>query len=44
MASFLALVDKWTAIAESVDNAPEAMAAKMYDEIWSKVDYTTYGL
>lgn len=44
VARFMALVDKWTAIAESVDNEPTAMAQQMYDEIWSKVDYTTYGL
>ena len=40
---FLALVQKWEAIAEEVDNDPAAMAARTYDEVWAKVDYATYG-
>ncbi|WP_253913088.1 C4-dicarboxylate TRAP transporter substrate-binding protein [Pseudoruegeria sp. HB172150] len=40
---FLKLVDKWTAIAEEVDNDPVAMAEKIQAEVWDKVDYATYG-
>jgi len=40
---FLALVDKWQAIAEEVDNDPEEMAKRVYDEVWSKVDVASYG-
>lgn len=40
---FLTLVDKWTAIAEEVDNDPVAMAERMQTEIWDKLDYETYG-
>ena len=41
--TFLALAAKWEAIAESVGNDPEAMKQKVYDEVWSKVDFATYG-
>jgi len=40
---FLGLVGKWTAIAEELENDPVKMAARTYDEVWSKVDYATYG-
>lgn len=40
---FLALVDKWKGIAEEVDSDPAAMSKRVYDEVWSKVDYATYG-
>lgn len=40
---FLALVEKWTAIAEEENNDPVAMSKRVYDEVWSKVDYATYG-
>lgn len=40
---FLALVDKWEAIAEAVDNDPAAMSERVYQEVWSKIDYATYG-
>ncbi len=43
VARFLALVDKWTAIADEVKNEPKAMAERVYKEVWSKVDYATYG-
>jgi TRAP-type C4-dicarboxylate transport system substrate-binding protein len=42
--TFLGLVDKWTAIAEEVGEDPAAMSARIYDEVWSKVDYDSYGL
>ncbi|MCI5077065.1 C4-dicarboxylate TRAP transporter substrate-binding protein [Oricola sp.] len=41
--SFLALVDKWTAIADEVNSDPLAMAERVQEEVWSKVDYATYG-
>lgn len=41
--AFLGLVEKWTAIAEELDNDPVKMSERVYDEVWSKVDYTTYG-
>jgi TRAP-type C4-dicarboxylate transport system substrate-binding protein len=40
---FLDLVAKWEAIAGEVNNDPAAMAERVYDEVWSKVDYSTYG-
>lgn len=40
---FLALVAKWEAIAEELNDDPQAMAARVYDEVWSKVDTSTYG-
>jgi TRAP-type mannitol/chloroaromatic compound transport system substrate-binding protein len=44
IARFMALVDKWTAIAEAANNDPVAIAAKVQEEVWSKVDYATYGM
>jgi len=41
--TFLDLVEKWEAIAEEVDNDPEAMAERVYEEVWSQVDFSTYG-
>ena len=41
--TFLALVDKWEGIAEAVDDDPQAMAERVYEEVWSKVDTATYG-
>lgn len=43
-ADFAALVEKWTGIVEEVGNDPEALAARAWDEIWSKVDFATYGM
>ncbi len=40
---FLALVDKWEAIAEAEGNDPVKMAARVQEEVWSKVDYASYG-
>lgn len=40
---FLKLVDKWKAVAEEVNNDPEAMAKRVYEDVWSKVDMATYG-
>lgn len=41
--TFLALVDKWEAIAAEENDDPQAMAVRVYDEVWSKVDLSTYG-
>lgn len=44
IAEFLELVAKWEAIAEEVNDDPQAMAERVYEEVWSKVDTSTYGL
>ena len=43
IAEFMALVEKWEAISAEVDHDPQAMAARVYDEVWSKIDLATYG-
>ena len=40
---FLSLLEKWTAIAEEAGNDPVKMAARVHEEVWSKIDYATYG-
>jgi hypothetical protein len=42
-AQFAELVKKWTAIVDEVGEDPDALAARAQDEIWSKVDLSTYG-
>ena len=44
IAYFLELVEKWEAINAEVGDDPEAMAQATYDEIWSQVDLSSYGL
>ena len=41
---FEALVDKWTAYAESVDNDPEQIANEVNRQVWSQVDFGSYGI
>ncbi|MFG1495448.1 C4-dicarboxylate TRAP transporter substrate-binding protein [Saccharospirillum sp. HFRX-1] len=41
---FEALVDKWTAFANSVDNDPQKIADEVNSEVWDQVDFSTYGL
>lgn len=41
---FIALMAKWEAISEEVDHDHDAMVAKMWEEVWSKIDLATYGL
>jgi TRAP-type mannitol/chloroaromatic compound transport system substrate-binding protein len=41
---FAALVEKWRKLAEPIKDDPEAIAQKMWDEIWTKVDFETYGM
>ena len=43
-AQFAALVEKWTAIVDEVGEDPVALADRAWDEIWSKVDFATYGM
>ncbi|WP_163576165.1 TRAP transporter substrate-binding protein DctP [Halomonas faecis] len=40
---FQGLVEKWTEIVEEVDEEPDAVADAMKREIWSQVDFSTYG-
>jgi TRAP-type C4-dicarboxylate transport system substrate-binding protein len=44
VARFLELYAKWEAIAQEVNNDPAAMAERVWAEVWSKVDFATYGL
>jgi TRAP-type C4-dicarboxylate transport system substrate-binding protein len=41
---FNSAVDKWTAIANELDNDPEAIAARVNEEVWAKVDFSSYGV
>ncbi|MES3677427.1 TRAP transporter substrate-binding protein DctP [Halomonas elongata] len=40
---FQGLVEKWTGIVEDVGEQPEAVAEAMEREIWSQVDFSSYG-
>jgi hypothetical protein len=40
---FVDLVEKWTAIVNEVGADPDALAERANEEIWSKVDWSTYG-
>lgn len=44
IARFQELVDKWTRIIEEANGDVEAITAKVQEEVWDKVDYSTYGL
>jgi len=44
VAQFMELVEKWEGINEEVGDEPEAMAEAMWDEIWSNVDLSSYGV
>lgn len=41
--AFVALVEKWTAIVAEVGEDPDALSERANEEIWSKVDWATYG-
>lgn len=41
---FQELVTKWTKLVEEANGDVDAIAAKVQEEVWDKVDYTTYGL
>ncbi|KAA9007859.1 TRAP transporter substrate-binding protein DctP [Histidinibacterium aquaticum] len=40
---FVGLIDKWTAISEELDHDEAAMAERVWEEVWSDVDFSTYG-
>ena len=40
---FVDLVNKWTAIVKEVGEDPDKLAERANTEIWSKVDWSTYG-
>jgi TRAP-type C4-dicarboxylate transport system substrate-binding protein len=40
---FVDLVDKWTGIVDEVGEDPDKLAERAKAEIWSKVDWSTYG-
>jgi len=44
IARFKDLVDKWTAIVAETGDDVTAIAARVQEEVWDKVDYATYGL
>ena len=44
VAEFIGLVEKWEAISAEVNHDPAAMSDRVWDEVWSKVDLSTYGL
>jgi TRAP-type C4-dicarboxylate transport system, periplasmic component len=43
VAEFMELVAKWEAISDETGQDREAMAQRVWDEVWSKVDFATYG-
>ncbi len=43
VARYEALLAKWEGLVDGVDSA-EALAELRYEEIWSKIDFSTYGL
>lgn len=44
VAEFVSLVAKWQKISDEVNHDPAQMAQKVWDEVWSKVDVSTYGM
>ncbi len=44
VARFLELYAKWEAIVNEIGPNPQAIAERVWDEVWSKVDFSTYGL
>ena len=43
VARFQELYAHWQSVAESVNSDPVQMAQHVYDEVWSHVDFSTYG-
>jgi TRAP-type C4-dicarboxylate transport system substrate-binding protein len=41
---YAALVDKWNKIIEPIQDDTAAMTKAIWDEVWSKVDLSTYGM
>ncbi len=44
VARFSELVAKWDGIIKETGNDPDAIAARLDQEVWSKIDFGTYGL
>jgi TRAP-type C4-dicarboxylate transport system substrate-binding protein len=44
IARFQELVNKWTGIVNDLGGDVEKITAKVQEEVWDKVDYSTYGL
>lgn len=44
VARFLALIEKWDGIIAETGNDPVAISERTYQEIWSQVDLSSYGL
>ena len=40
---FVRLIEKWEAISEELDHDKDAITQRVWDEVWSKVDFSTYG-
>jgi TRAP-type transport system periplasmic protein len=43
VARFLELYAKWEAVATEVNNDPAAMAERVWADVWSQVDFASYG-
>lgn len=41
---FVALVEKWNGIVKEANGDTDAITKRLDDEVWSKVDFATYGL
>ena len=41
---YVALVEKWNRIIEPIQDDPRAIAEKVWEEVWSKQDFSKYGL
>ncbi|MFN7103347.1 MAG: C4-dicarboxylate TRAP transporter substrate-binding protein [Pseudorhizobium sp.] len=44
VARFSGLVDKWNGIVKEAGGDPDAIAKRLDEEVWSKVDFATYGM
>ena len=44
IARFQELVEKWTALTDAADGDVDAIAAAVQEQVWDKVDWSTYGL
>ncbi|CAD7049980.1 C4-dicarboxylate ABC transporter substrate-binding protein [Pseudorhizobium endolithicum] len=44
VARFSELVEKWTGIVKDTGGDPEAIARRLDEEVWSRVDFATYGM
>lgn len=44
VARFSSLVDKWNGIVKEANGDPEAITKRLDEEVWSKVDFSTYGM